>query len=66
MGAISYGMYLFHVFAVTAVLKVMDRLSLSNAIIAFLLTTILTILVSELSFRFFENPIMRWKKRFNS
>jgi peptidoglycan/LPS O-acetylase OafA/YrhL len=66
MGAISYGMYLFHVFAVTAVLKVMDQLSLSHALIAFLLTTLLTILISEISFRFFENPIMRWKKRFNS
>jgi peptidoglycan/LPS O-acetylase OafA/YrhL len=66
IGTISYGMYLFHIFAVTAALKILDRLSLEGAVAAFLLTTLLTVVVSEISFRLFENPIMRWKKRFSS
>lgn len=66
IGAISYGMYLFHIFAVTAALKILGALSLDGAILAFLLTTLITVAVSEISFRLFENPIMRWKRRFSS
>jgi len=66
IGTISYGMYLFHIFAVTAALKILDRVSVHNALAAFILTIILTVMLSEISFRLFENPIMRWKRRFSS
>ena len=66
IGAISYGMYLFHIFAVTAALKIMGAISMEGAVLAFVLTTLLTVAVSEVSFRLFESPIMRWKSRFSS
>ena len=66
VGTISYGMYLFHIFAVTAAWKILERLSVEGPVAAFVLTTLLTVAVSEVSFRLFENPIMRWKRRFSS
>jgi peptidoglycan/LPS O-acetylase OafA/YrhL len=66
LGAISYGMYLYHIFAVIAASQILGYSpSINSPVINFLLTTLLTVIVSELSFRLFELPIMRWKKRFS-
>jgi len=66
IGAISYGMYLFHIFAVTVAFKLLEHLPFASPVLGFLLTTLLTVAVAEISFRLFEEPIMRWKKRFSS
>jgi peptidoglycan/LPS O-acetylase OafA/YrhL len=71
LGRISYGLYVFHWMIVTAALHVARLLASRHllpdpvargimAIAAFLLT----VLVASLSYRFFEAPILRYKKRF--
>jgi peptidoglycan/LPS O-acetylase OafA/YrhL len=63
IGAISYGMYMLHMF-VRAIL--LDRLHLDAQPdgIRFAAVLLGTIVVAELSFRFFETPFLRLKHRF--
>lgn len=58
-GAISYGLYLWHMLALTVALRVAPEGPVSA-----LVATIVTVVVAELSFRFFEQPFLRLKKRF--
>jgi peptidoglycan/LPS O-acetylase OafA/YrhL len=66
IGTISYGMYLFHIFAVAAAMKLLQYLPFDGPVATFLIATVLTVIVAEISFRLFESPIMRWKRRFSS
>lgn len=64
VGAISYGMYLFHMFIVVISVAILNRIGLGNLPIAlFGMTLIGTIIVAELSFRFYETPFLTLKKR---
>jgi peptidoglycan/LPS O-acetylase OafA/YrhL len=68
VGAISYGMYVFH-WPVITVLKTTwtDRSDAVGNHLAFLaVVAAATTLVAWLSFRFFESPILRMKERFSS
>lgn len=64
IGAISYGCYLFHLLVMGVVIRVAPGLEAGLAF--FGITTLGTIVVSDLSFRFFETPFLRLKKRFAS
>jgi peptidoglycan/LPS O-acetylase OafA/YrhL len=64
LGVISYGMYIFHTFVIFFVFPVCARLGVNSRFILFLLVTIGTILVAELSFRFVEEPLLRLKARY--
>lgn len=75
IGAISYGIYLYHVFARHAAAAVLRRLGgpgssldpeigIGGNLPLFALTLILSIVVAELSFRFFESPILAMKRRY--
>jgi len=66
IGAISYGMYLFHIFLVSLALQLMKPLGLSSPVLVFILAFGGTVLVAECSFRFFEQPILKLKGRFAS
>jgi peptidoglycan/LPS O-acetylase OafA/YrhL len=69
LGKISYGLYVFH----WLVLRIVDRLAgrvwpheqgAFESLIKIVLGLALTIMISSLSYHFFEAPILRFKKRF--
>ena len=64
IGMISYGMYLFHMFVRTVVAAVLSRLGLDSIpLLLFIGTLIGTIITADLSFRFYETPFLKLKKR---
>lgn len=65
IGTVSYGMYMYHMFVVAAVSALLGRLKLAFPYDRFLLTTLLTYLVAELSFRCYETPFLRLKHLFD-
>jgi peptidoglycan/LPS O-acetylase OafA/YrhL len=71
LGRISYGLYVFHWMIVTAAVHIARSLvgrQLLSPLLARSLMGIaafaVTVLVASLSYRFFEAPILRYKKRF--
>jgi peptidoglycan/LPS O-acetylase OafA/YrhL len=66
VGALSYGMYLFHMLCRDPVQRLLARLDLADAHALFFLGTfLLTVLVAELSFRFYESRFLALKHRFS-
>ncbi|HTF88643.1 MAG TPA: acyltransferase [Planctomycetota bacterium] len=63
IGAISYGMYLYHHFARHAAAYFLRETGLESPLLLFLLCSALTVAVSALSFRFIESPLTGWKHR---
>ncbi len=59
LGVVSYGMYLFHMFVIHVVVEMLGVLELSVTL--FVAVTVATYVVSEISFRLFEQPILRRK-----
>jgi peptidoglycan/LPS O-acetylase OafA/YrhL len=60
VGRISYGMYLFHMFVISSVLKITGE----SPTFTFLLSVSLSVLAAALSYRYFECPIInKWKQR---
>jgi peptidoglycan/LPS O-acetylase OafA/YrhL len=62
IGVVSYGMYLYHVFVIYVLDAMLEKAKLVQFVM-FLLSVILTMLVAELSFRFYETPFLRLKER---
>jgi peptidoglycan/LPS O-acetylase OafA/YrhL len=65
IGTVSYGMYMYHMFVVAAVTALLNRVKLAFPYDRFLLTTVLTYAVAELSFRCYESPFLRLKHFFD-
>jgi peptidoglycan/LPS O-acetylase OafA/YrhL len=68
IGEVSYGMYLFHMWVIDLVRRVEGRFAEDGGlspIMFFLIVTALTFAISFASFRLFEQPILRFKKRFD-
>lgn len=65
VGMVSYGMYLFHVAAITFV-KSWLRPGDHPAWLVFALAVPLTILAATLSYRFFERPFLALRDRFRT
>jgi peptidoglycan/LPS O-acetylase OafA/YrhL len=63
IGVLSYGMYLWHVFAIEACTRALPRLHLSNAWL-FPATAALTYVIAELSYRYYESFFLRRKAQF--
>ncbi|MGB1251523.1 MAG: acyltransferase family protein [Candidatus Promineifilaceae bacterium] len=63
IGIVSYGIYLFHMIVVIASQAILGRLGLDNMIVLFVVVMIGTYLVAEVSFRFYEKPFLKLKKR---
>ncbi len=68
LGIVSYGVYLFHMLVVAVGAAVLRRLGLadSGSLILFVIVLIGTYIIAEISFRFYETPFIRLKKRFAS
>jgi peptidoglycan/LPS O-acetylase OafA/YrhL len=65
-GVVSYGIYMLHMLAVNAVKVVLPHLGTVNPAIAFALALSLAYIMAEVSFRFFESPILRLKGRLHA
>ncbi|MEO6710696.1 MAG: acyltransferase family protein, partial [Planctomycetota bacterium] len=63
IGAISYGMYLYHHFARLAAAYLLRETGLGSPLLLFVLCSLLTVAVSALSFRFIESPLTGRKHR---
>jgi peptidoglycan/LPS O-acetylase OafA/YrhL len=71
LGIYTYGIYLYHLFVILSCKKLFGHLSLSldNAWYALLFSIIcfgLTLLVSYLSYQYFEKPFLKLKRRFRA
>ena len=67
MGEISYGMYLFHKWAVDIEQRVLSKIGIDLdpwPVVQFVIIVAVTVAVSEASFRLIESPILQFKKRF--
>jgi peptidoglycan/LPS O-acetylase OafA/YrhL len=72
VGAISYGLYLYHQWVIDYLTRPADRLirwtgmPAMNSFPRFVILAAVSILLADLSFRFFEKPILRLRSRFQS
>ena len=65
LGKITYGMYMYHTIAVVIGVKIAMNFQQSNWI-SYPITYILTILISALSYEYFEKPFLKIKDKFTS
>jgi peptidoglycan/LPS O-acetylase OafA/YrhL len=65
IGAISYGIYLFHIYALVAADKILQKINLDQELMVFILGFAISIVVAELSYRFYESPFLRLKNKFS-
>ena len=65
IGAISYGVYLFHIHGIVVAEKLLFKANVHDPIMLFFASMIVTVAVAECSFRFFEMPFLRLKARFS-
>lgn len=65
IGAVSYGMYLFHMLARDLATRLLDRAGLLGPWPLLAVMTLLTLIAAELSFRFLEAPFLRLKTRYS-
>jgi len=64
LGQISYGMYIFHLLTLHVARIILEKFNLYTFIWPFLACLLLTVIVSELSFRLYESPILSLRKKF--
>ena len=65
MGKISYGIYMYHIGASAIATSALRFLPVpwesGQSLLLFLTGTLVTLLIAELSYRFYETPFLRWK-----
>jgi peptidoglycan/LPS O-acetylase OafA/YrhL len=71
LGKISYGLYLFHIIVINLLIRVFEKYELAldsvpNSLLFFTVAISLSIGLSYLSYKFFEMPFLKLKKRFKS
>ena len=66
VGTISYGVYLLHVLALDAAQRMLTRLQITTPGVLFVVCLGMTIALAALSYRYFEAPLLRLKKRWQS
>jgi len=63
VGKVSYGMYLFHMFAVNAIHRLLSPLGFSSPYLIFAGGVLLAVGMASLSYRFFESRLLKVKDR---
>jgi peptidoglycan/LPS O-acetylase OafA/YrhL len=63
VGTISYGIYLLHKFSLDAALRITPMLESESPLLVFLLSLAGAIVLAALSFRYYELPVMHWRRR---
>lgn len=67
LGEVSYGMYLLHMLCKNAAAKLLKLVGLPvDSVWLFLVSTVLTVVVARLSFRYFESYFLALKERFST
>jgi peptidoglycan/LPS O-acetylase OafA/YrhL len=68
LGVISYGIYLYHVWVISVFEVAAHRLHLGpiSKPVLFVAVTAATVAVAEVSYRYFEQPLLKLKERFHS
>lgn len=66
LGQISYGMYIYHMFALHIVRELLQHYGISVDYYLFILGFLLTIFIAEMSFRLYESPILSLNKKFRA
>jgi peptidoglycan/LPS O-acetylase OafA/YrhL len=66
LGALSYGIYLFHMLGRHVAKALLDRAGIPSLLALTAVTLFVTYVVAELSFRFYETRFLRWKNRFSA
>lgn len=65
IGAVSYGIYIFHIHVITLVRKLLELVGIPNEIVLFVIAFILSALVAEISYRYFESWFLKYKTRYS-
>jgi peptidoglycan/LPS O-acetylase OafA/YrhL len=64
LGIVSYGMYLYHMWVIHVVRVGFDKVGVTDSLVFYLVAIAATAIVSEISFRFIESPLLLLKSRF--
>lgn len=64
LGKISYGLYLYHMFASAKAMELMGMLSIENAFVVFSGKLLMTVVVATVSWIIIEKPVLKLKDRF--
>ena len=64
IGVISFGIYLFHIHCIMVARKLLSIAGINEKIVLFLVTLIITTIVAEFSYRFYESKFLRLKSKF--
>ena len=64
LGKVSFGFYVYHNLMLYLVRKLFERLGVANGPAAFALALVLTIAVAIVSYKVYEAPFLRLKRRF--
>jgi peptidoglycan/LPS O-acetylase OafA/YrhL len=65
IGMISYGIYLFHIYAIVVAAKLLSKVGVEQKLATFIVGLTIATLAAELSFRFYETPFLRLKNKFS-
>lgn len=64
LGKRSYGLYIYHLLAIFVAGKISNYLHSNSLYLSFILSLIVTIVLSILSYKFIETPFLKLKKKF--
>lgn len=64
LGKISYGLYMYHQMIIVFVINSLLYLNIKNDLLVYTLSIVLTIIVSGLSFEYFEKPFLKIKYKY--
>lgn len=64
LGKISYGIYMYHLILIVLIINILIKLNCFNNIVLYVLSFTLTIVVSSLSYEYFEKPFLKLKRKY--
>jgi peptidoglycan/LPS O-acetylase OafA/YrhL len=65
LGQISYGLYMYHYVMISLSLKMLAGMGVVNNVLIYILSLFLTVLISSISYEFFEKRFLKLKPKFS-